>query len=68
MKKLAALFVAAGSLAIAAPAFACPHMDQAENAGPQTADKTKATTPAPAKTPAATDTTKTAKADPPKKS
>ena len=66
MKKLAALVVAAGSLAIAAPVFACPHMDQAETTAPQTADKAKAATPAtPAK---ATDTTKTAKADPPKKS
>jgi predicted MFS family arabinose efflux permease len=67
MKKLAALVVAVGSLAIAAPVFACPHADHAEAAGPQTADKAKAATPATPATPAQTPA-KDAKAEPPKKS
>ena len=45
MKKLASIIVAVGSLAIAAPVFACPHSDEAEKAddnAPRTADKDKA--------------------------
>lgn len=44
MKKLASIFVAVGSLAIAAPVFACPH-EEAEKTdanAPRTAEKDKA--------------------------
>jgi hypothetical protein len=68
MKKLATVFAAVASLAIAAPVFACPHEDAAEKSdnAPRTAEKDKKEAPktdkakeaAPAKE---ADKTKTAK-------
>jgi len=45
MKKLATIIATVGSLAIATPVFACPHMDEAEKTddnAPRTAEKDKA--------------------------
>lgn len=70
MKKLSLILAAAGSLAVAAPVFACPGHDTAET--PKTAEKAPAQetpkTETPKKdAPKATETPKTAKQTPPKK-